>query len=40
MIHAAMPTVFLTKVTKTYAGEKIASSTNCAEESGYLCEEN
>jgi hypothetical protein len=35
-----MPTLFLTKVPKTYNGEKIASSTNVAGESGYLPAEN
>jgi hypothetical protein len=35
-----MPTLFLTKVPKTYDGEKIASSTNVAEKSGYLPAEN
>jgi hypothetical protein len=31
-----MPTLFLTKVVKTYNGEKTASSTNVAGKSGYL----
>jgi hypothetical protein len=31
-----MPTLFLTKASKTYKGEKTASSTNVAEKSGYL----
>jgi hypothetical protein len=31
-----MPTLFLTKVPKTYDGEKTASSTNVARKSGYL----
>jgi hypothetical protein len=35
-----MPTLFLTKVSKTYDGEKTASSTNIAGESGYLPAEN
>jgi hypothetical protein len=37
MIHTAMPSFFfLTKMPKTYDGEKIASSTNVAGKSGYL----
>jgi hypothetical protein len=32
--------MFLTKVSKTYNGEKIASSTNVAGKSGYLPVEN
>jgi hypothetical protein len=39
-IHTAMFTVFLTKMPKTYNGEKTASSTNVAEKSGYLPAEN
>jgi hypothetical protein len=35
-----MPTLFLTKVPKTYDGQKTASSTNVAEKSGYLPAEN
>jgi hypothetical protein len=35
-----MPTIFLTKVSITYDGEKIASSTNVAGKSGYLLSEN
>jgi hypothetical protein len=35
-----MPTLFLTKVPKTYNGEKTASSTIVAGESGYLPAEN
>jgi hypothetical protein len=35
-IHTAMPTLFLTKVPKTYDGEKTDSSTNIAGKSGYL----
>jgi hypothetical protein len=35
-----MPTLFLTKFTKTYDEEKIASLTNVAGKSGYLSEEN
>jgi hypothetical protein len=35
-----MPTLFLTKVPKTYDGEKIVSSTNVAEKSGYLSAKN
>jgi hypothetical protein len=35
-----MPTLSLTKVPKTYDGEKIASSTNGAGKSGYLPAEN
>jgi hypothetical protein len=35
-----MPILFLTKAPKTYNGEKTASSTNGAVESGYLPEEN
>jgi hypothetical protein len=35
-----MPTLFLTKVPKTYDGEKTASSTNVTEKSGYLPAEN
>jgi hypothetical protein len=31
-----MPTLFLTKLPKTYNGEKTASSTNVAGKSGYL----
>jgi hypothetical protein len=31
-----MPTLFFTKVPKTYDGEKTASSTNVAGKSGYL----
>jgi hypothetical protein len=36
----AMPTLFLTKVPKTYYGEKAASSTNVAGKNGYLPKEN
>jgi hypothetical protein len=35
-----MPTLFLTKVPKTYGGENTASSTNVAGQSGYLPAEN
>jgi hypothetical protein len=35
-----MPTLFLTKMPKTYDGEKTASSTNVEGESGYLPAEN
>jgi hypothetical protein len=35
-----MPASFLTKVPKTYNGEKRASSTNVAGKSGYLPAEN
>jgi hypothetical protein len=35
-----MPTLFLTKVPKTYNGEQTASSTNVARKSGYLPAEN
>jgi hypothetical protein len=35
-----MPTVFLTKATKTYDGEKIDSSTNVAGKSGYPATKN
>jgi hypothetical protein len=35
-----MPILFLTKAPKTYNGEKIASSTNVAEKTGYLPAEN
>jgi hypothetical protein len=35
-----MPTLFFTKVPKTYDGEKTASSTNVAGETGYLPAEN
>jgi hypothetical protein len=35
-----MPTLFLTKVPKTYDGEKIVSSANAAGKSGYLPAEN
>jgi hypothetical protein len=35
-----MPTLFLTKLPKTYNGEKTASSTNVAGKSGYLPAEN
>jgi hypothetical protein len=35
-----MPTLFLTKVPKTYNGEKIASSTNIAGKTGYLPAKN
>jgi hypothetical protein len=35
-----MPTLFLTKVPKTYNGEKIASSTNGAVKSGFLPAKN
>jgi hypothetical protein len=35
-----MPTLFLTKTSKSHDGEKIASSTNIAEKSGYLPAEN
>jgi hypothetical protein len=35
-----MPTLFLTKVPKTYNGEKAASSTNVAGKSGYLPAKN
>jgi hypothetical protein len=34
-----MPTLFLTKAPKTYDGEKTASSTNIAGQSGYLSAE-
>jgi hypothetical protein len=39
-MHTATPTLFLTKVPKTYDGEKTASSTNIAGKSGYLPAEN
>jgi hypothetical protein len=39
-IHTTMPTLFLTKVPKTYYREKAASSTNVAGKSGYLLAEN
>jgi hypothetical protein len=35
-----MPTLFLTKVLKTYNGRKTASSTNVAEKTGYPPAEN
>jgi hypothetical protein len=35
-----MPTLFLTKLPKTYNGEKTAFSTNVAGKSGYLSAEN
>jgi hypothetical protein len=35
-----MPTLLLKKVSKTYNGEKTASSTNVAGKSGYLPSEN
>jgi hypothetical protein len=35
-----MPTLFLTKVPKTYDGKKTASSTNVAGKNGYLPVEN
>jgi hypothetical protein len=35
-----LPTSFLTKVPKTYGGEKIASSTNVAGKSGYASARN
>jgi hypothetical protein len=35
-----MPTLFLTKVPKTYNGKKRASSTNVAGKSGYLSARN
>jgi hypothetical protein len=35
-----MPILFLTKVPKTYNGEKTACSTNVAEKTGYLPAEN
>jgi hypothetical protein len=35
-----MPTIFLTKVPKTYDGEKTATSTNVAGKSGYVPAEN
>jgi hypothetical protein len=35
-----LPSLFFTKVQKTYDGEKTASSTNVAGKSGYLPEEN
>jgi hypothetical protein len=35
-----MPTLFLTKVPKTYDREKTASSTSVAGKSGYLLAEN
>jgi hypothetical protein len=35
-----MPILFLTKASKTYNGEKTASSTNGAGKSGYLPAEN
>jgi hypothetical protein len=35
-----MPTLILTKVPKTYFGEKIVFSTNIAGKSGYLPAEN
>jgi hypothetical protein len=34
------PTLFLTKVPKTYNGKKTASSTNIAGKNGYLSAEN
>jgi hypothetical protein len=34
------PPYFLTKLSKTYDGEKTASSANVAEKNGYLPEEN
>jgi hypothetical protein len=34
-----MPTLFLTKVPKTYDGEKTVSSTNVAGKTGYLSTE-
>jgi hypothetical protein len=39
-IHIAMPTLFLTKMPKTYNGEKTASSTNVGKKSGYLPAKN
>jgi hypothetical protein len=39
-IQAAIPTWFLTKVPKTYDGEKTASSTNVDGKTGYLPTEN
>jgi hypothetical protein len=35
-----MPTLFLTKIAKTYDGEKTASSTTVAVKTGYLHAEN
>jgi hypothetical protein len=35
-----MPTIFLTKASKTYNGEKTASSTNVAGKSGYPSAKN
>jgi hypothetical protein len=35
-----MPTLFLKKVSKTYDGERMASSTNVAGKSDYLPAEN
>jgi hypothetical protein len=35
-----MPTLFLTKLPKTYDGEKTASAKNIPEKSGYLPSEN
>jgi hypothetical protein len=35
-----MPTLFLTKLSKTYDGEKTASSTSVAGKGGYLPVEN
>jgi hypothetical protein len=35
-----MPTLFFTKVPKTYKGEKTASSTNVAGKSGYPSAKN
>jgi hypothetical protein len=35
-----MPTLFLTKASKTYNGEKTASSTNVAGKSGYSSAKN
>jgi hypothetical protein len=39
-VHTTLPTLFLTKVPKTYNGEKTASSTNRARKSGYLLATN
>jgi hypothetical protein len=35
-MNTAMATLLLTKVPKTYNGEKIASSTNVSGKSGYM----
>jgi hypothetical protein len=39
-MHAVMPTLFLTKAPKKYNEEMPTSSTNVAEETGYLPAEN